>query len=131
VTKVLLNDVTVRSWFSPKKLGAIVRAEALGDRNQQSFMDSVDSDLEYYEPAKLWFPVRCRFEAKIDGRTRCEETVEVRIIQLGQPVDPKSFTLAGLGIPAGTGVQRIPPKLPGILHGDGQRIISIPLPKKP
>jgi hypothetical protein len=127
VTKVLLSDATVRSWFSPKKLGAIVRTEVLSSSNGHSYVESVDSDLEYHEPAKLWFPARCRFESKIDGQTQCEEAVEVRVIQLGRPVDPRLFTLEGLDIPAGTGIQRIPADRPGRLRWDGKRIVSIPV----
>ena len=64
-------------------------------------MDSIDIDIKKYE-GDVWFPMTVIFQRKKDEKLVYRNVVTVSDATFNQPVDPKVFTLTGMGIPAGT-----------------------------
>ena len=122
-TKVLNDGVIVRSWFDPEKDWAVSKMEAEVVTGGVTQIDAVESDLAYYEPIKQWFPVVCHRTTTVNGVTTSVDTLRVKVDQFQRAIDRGKFTLAGLNIPKGTRIQKIPSQ-PGSHTWDGRQIIN-------
>lgn len=92
-------------WYSPDQGHAIVRVELVTTQGKSQLIQTVDSDLQYIDSVKMWFPKTCAFKESVGGEVREEEEVQVEMVELGSKLGPEVFTLAGLGIHQGTRVQ--------------------------
>lgn len=123
-TKRLLSGLVIRTWYSPAHGLAPVAMKAEFQSGDQTFVDVVETKLALHEQAKVWLPTECRHQQYVNGTLHSQDECRISVVQLGHRVDRGRFTLAGLGIPAGTGVQSIPRREPGSQVWDGRTIVT-------
>ena len=131
ITKVLPKDVTFRSWIVPDRDFAVVRVESEYEDAGKSHVHSTASRLGYRESIRSWYPSHCDHRVTIDGEEVEYESLEIQVKQFSDPIDPEVFTLVGMDIPPGTGVQRVPTTLAGYLSWNGSEIVSSYSPPAP
>lgn len=88
-------------WVVPDYEHSIVRAELRGTSSGKPYLYSVESQLQQYGPRNTWYPKTVRFENRVDNKVVAREDISVREADFGN-VDPVTFTIQGLGLPAGT-----------------------------
>jgi hypothetical protein len=124
--KHLRSGMTLRAWYSIKKGNSLIRLEAEVHSGNTTYLDIVESEVGFNPNVNVWLPTQSRHTQTINGVPKSEELAVVKIIQLGKPIKPAAFTLAGLGIPAGIGIQTVPSHGGGSQRWDGERIVTVP-----
>jgi prepilin-type N-terminal cleavage/methylation domain-containing protein/prepilin-type processing-associated H-X9-DG protein len=97
----------VTYWIAPALGPSVVRIELKGEFISRR----VSTTNKRHEPSGLWFPVSYEvLEFAPDGKLTERITSPVRVISINAPIDPKRFTVAGIGLPADTVVLGVPPQ---------------------
>lgn len=117
----------LRVWIDPERGPSIVRLqEAAAPPGQTSALTEVE--LQRHEATGLWFPSKI-VDTQWDGPKKTYEAVTlVRVKSLNQPLDAKTFTMAGLDIPKGKCI-RVEDK-PGNLIWDGTKAVPTEAPPR-
>jgi hypothetical protein len=79
------------------------------------------SDLKQYGPERAWYPTRHTYEVFESGELRRSSVTAVTDCELNTPIDPRVFTLGGMGVPVGRGVAMKSRTESG--RWDGERIV--------
>jgi hypothetical protein len=106
-------DSTVTVWIAPSKGNSVVRMKAI---DAPKVVTVVESDVVLVGKSGLWFPRLVVREQYTNDTLSVRETVEIQEVRLNEPIDPATFTLAGLNLPEGTYVQMPDPKQNGYLR---------------
>jgi hypothetical protein len=78
-----------------------------------------------YKNSGLWFPVSMNFERRdAHGKLHCSEQYTITVHSLNESLDPKFFELAGMNIPAGTDIMKLPESSDDNFYWDGKKIVS-------
>jgi hypothetical protein len=95
--------------------------EAVGPSGN-TITDRIVSELEQYGPDGIWLPSTTTYTRQIGDRTVETAVYGVNRAEFNTPVDPKTFTLAGMDIPPGTMVRETPPTTRGTRYWDGNEL---------
>ena len=115
----------VRCLVAPEMDYAPVRVESEFVVNNMRYQDSVSIKNERHRPSNIWFPVECWYQRLEDGKVTREEQLKVTVVSLNEPIPPETFTLAGMGIPPGVHVSRVPEDehLVGVNVWNGREVV--------
>lgn len=64
------------------------------------------SDFHQYGPDQTWFPSKCTHKETRDGVVQEEQSLEIDVRSVNDPLDPQVFAFANLGIPDGAPVYK-------------------------
>jgi hypothetical protein len=118
-----VNGAVTRLWIAPSQGYSVVRIETEFTDGAHRIIDSVHCNLVNYDQQGLWFPKGSHYERSIDGEIVEMEECQLIVHHLNLPVEKSTFALAGLGIPAGTPITRIPSDFRGSLVWNGREAV--------
>jgi hypothetical protein len=126
VSRTLLNGLRSHVWIDRDRPGAVLRVDTEFDRPDDGhYLFTVRSEYPESSSQGAWYPRSCRFVASRNGEPFAEEESRVEIKSLNSTIDQGLLTLAGMGIRPGTGINQMPPEVPGLLQWDGKTISPI------
>ncbi|NQT14623.1 MAG: hypothetical protein HQ582_17835 [Planctomycetes bacterium] len=98
-----------RVWVAPDMGPSVVRMEQEWKAKSHNYFYRTDVVVEEYRNTGIWFPVSAEWRQSQDGNdSTMREAVQVEILSLNEPLDPKFFTIADLNVPAGSFVNKRP-----------------------
>ena len=117
------GGLPTRVWVAPAMGYSVVRMEHDWKSKSHDYLDRTDVVVEEYQDTGIWFPVSAGWQRIQDSKvTTMRETVEVEILSLNEPLDPKFFSIADLNVPVGTFVNRRP--YSGSFVWDGEQVVD-------
>jgi len=97
------HGLTTRVWIAPAMGPSVVRMEYDGKSQSPNYLDRTDVVVKEYRKTGIWFPASAESQRIQDGKVRIRrETVQVEVLSLNEPLDPKVFTIVDLNVPAGS-----------------------------
>ncbi len=98
-----------------------------------SIIESVKSELPSVSDSGIWFPSKVSYRREENGKEVTSEQLTIRLSHLNKPIAPKLFTLAGMDILPGTGINENPPSTHKQQVWDGHeiKVIEPPLATAP
>lgn len=104
-SKYLKTGADRAVWVLPEKGNSIGLIESsLKTNDGVTHGSRLRSDLARDAKSGAWFPKSCVLEWTENGVVTLREVVSVQSVEINQPIDPRTFTLAGIGVPDGTPV---------------------------
>ncbi|VTR92474.1 Uncharacterized protein OS=Singulisphaera acidiphila (strain ATCC BAA-1392 / DSM 18658 / VKM B-2454 / MOB10) GN=Sinac_4887 PE=4 SV=1 [Gemmata massiliana] len=93
------RKVQISVWISPAKGWNVTRIETLSPETPQStarWKAILQSQLAKVDGTNIWYPRQVVFQQFNGSVPTIEETVDVKEVQINQPIPSEIFTLAGL-----------------------------------
>jgi len=121
------NDgLIARIWICPAKNFSVVKMQVEASASEAQYVDTVECSVGKYQPSGVWFPERCTYTRLVGGKPTREERAKIKVVSLNQALPENTFTLAGIGIPPGKRVYRVP-EPPGTRgeYWDGEKIVPL------
>lgn len=107
-------------WLCDSKGGLPVYIRLSAGEGDSQTTRSLKAALKQYGANRVWYPSEVRFQRTRGNRITTEEIVCVDDAVFGEDVPEKTFTLAGLGLPKGRGID-----MDGrLLVWDGERVVQ-------
>ena len=116
------QGVTYTHWID--KNYNIIKMQSKFKDSGVEFLDTVVTTPRYFEAEGVWFLDRCHFTRLQGGVLAREELLDVHAKQINRPIDPSAFSPAGMDLPAGLLINRVPEDPRGQLAWDGKKIVA-------
>jgi len=81
-----------------------VKVIAESKNKGHAYASSTECEYAQEAKSKVWFPSRVVHQRTVDGRVEFDETVNVTVLSLNDPLDADVFKIKGMEIPPGTAV---------------------------
>jgi hypothetical protein len=100
------NGHKARIWIVPAWGYSVLQIE-IGE-GEDDYSARVHSEVANIPGTSLWFPTKCTYSYRSNGREVQKEVVDVEIKSMNQPLDEGHFRLSGMDIPLGKTVLGVP-----------------------
>ena len=101
VIERLSEKSRTRIWIAPSEGYCALRSEIRAERPGRVSVSSVECRNRFSEERGLWFPELVKLTRTVNGQVEMHETVTVTNERMNVPVNPRTFTMAGLDIERG------------------------------
>lgn len=122
----LISNKTITTyWVDPSKDFNVIRCQnRIAPGTKSEIVNEVNTDFQFVDEAKKWFPKSCRFTQLNKGAPTFDEELEITVKELNKPLGKDAFTsLKTMDIPSGTGVSIVPDNAGSSLYWDGKSIM--------
>ncbi len=120
------DGLRARIWICPHKDFSVVKMQLEDTTSQPHYLDTISVSVSRHQPSGLWFPTGHTYTRFVRGKLTREQRAAIKVVSLNEPLPEDTFTLAGIGVPAGQRVHRVP-EPPGARaeYWDGENIVPL------
>lgn len=120
-----LDGSDIKYWVAPGMGYRPIQISSIARNGKQQVEFHTRAELKYYLDGKVWYPSKVESSMRVDGEVVKQNNIIVTKAQFNCEIDPKIFTVAGLGLEPGRRVVDDTNKPERLLLWNGESLVPV------